>query len=71
MLFLIAFIGAAVIALVLWKAMNTASRAEGQLPQRRPPTRPVPPAVSGPDDDPEFLRQLDEKVRRRDEPPSA
>jgi hypothetical protein len=70
-LFLIAFIGAAVIALVLWKAMNTASRAEGQRPQRRPPARPVPPTVSGPDDDPEFLRQLDEKVRRRDEPPSA
>jgi hypothetical protein len=70
-LFLIAVIGAAVIALVLWKAMNAASRAEGQLPQRRPPARPVPPTVSGPDDDPEFLRQLDEKVRRRDEPPSA
>jgi hypothetical protein len=68
-LFLIAFIGAAVIALVLWKAMNTASRADQQLPQRRPPARPTPPSVSGPDDDPEFLRQLDEKVRRRDEPP--
>jgi hypothetical protein len=30
-----------------------------------------PPRVSGPDDDPDFLRQLDEKVRKRDEPPGA
>jgi hypothetical protein len=66
-LFLIAFIGAAVIALVLWKAMNAASRSD--LPQPPRPTSPSPPAVHGPDDDPEFLRQLDEKVRRRDEPP--
>jgi hypothetical protein len=70
MLFLIAFVGAAVIALVLWKAMNTAAAEGPQLPRR-----PIPgagrPRVSGPDDDPDFLRQLDEKVRRRDEPPSA
>ena len=71
MLFLIAFIGAAVIALVLWKAMNTASRADPALPSRRSPAPPAPPRVSGPDDDPDFLRQLDEKVRRRDEPPSV
>jgi hypothetical protein len=69
MLFLIAFVGAAVIALVLWRAMN-AVRAEG--PQRPParPARPVRPPVSGPDDDPDFLRQLDEKVRKRDDPPA-
>lgn len=70
-LFLIAFIGAAVIALVLWKAMNTASGPEPTLPARRPANRPPTPPVTGPDDDPEFLRQLDERVRRRDEPPSA
>lgn len=70
MLFLIAFIGAAVIALVLWKAMNTASGAEPTAP-RRQPSRPAPPSVSGPDDDPEFLRQLDERVRRRDDPPAG
>jgi hypothetical protein len=70
-LFLIAFIGAAVIALVLWRAMNTASRADAALPPRRPPAGPTPPRVSGPDDDPDFLRQLDERVRRRDEPPPA
>lgn len=71
MLFLIAFIGAAVIALVLWKAMNTASGVDPTVPQRRQPSRPTPPPVAGPDDDPDFLRQLDERVRRRDEPPSA
>jgi hypothetical protein len=70
--FLIAFIGAAVIALVLWRAMNTAARAELQPPQlRRPTARTDTARVSGPDDDPDFLRQLDEKVRRRDDPPPA
>ncbi|MGI9003899.1 MAG: hypothetical protein ACR2GH_19995 [Pseudonocardia sp.] len=68
MLFLIALVGAVVVVLVLWKAMNTA-RNEITQPQRRPPTGPSRPRVSGPDDDPAFLRQLDEKVRRRDDPP--
>jgi hypothetical protein len=72
MLFLIAFVGAAIIALVLWKAMNSGA-VEFPQPQRRGPvpgpSRPS--RVSGPDDDPDFLRQLDEKVRRRDEPPGV
>ena len=70
LLFLIAFVGAAVIALVLWKAMNT---AQGESPAEPPVRRPDPirpPRVSGPDDDPEFLRQLDERVRRREDPPA-
>jgi hypothetical protein len=75
MLFLIAFIGAAIIALVLWKAMNTGGSTGGiefPKPSRRPMTGPGKrPPVSGPDDDPDFLRQLDEKVRRRDDPPGA
>ncbi len=73
MLFLIAFIGAAVIAVVLWKALNTAARTEAgpQPPPHRTSSPPTPPRVSGPDDDADFLRQLDEKVKRRDEPPSA
>ncbi len=72
MLFLIAFVGAAVIALVLWRAMNTAG-GDVDLGQSRPEA-PQPPSrarVSGPDDDPDFLRQLDEKVRRRDDPPAG
>jgi hypothetical protein len=71
MLFLIAFFGAAVIALVLWKAMN-ASRTDTPPVARRPQSpgggRP---RVSGPDDDADFLRQLDEKVKRRDDPPTV
>jgi hypothetical protein len=69
MLFLIAFVGAAIIALVLWKAMN-ASRS-GAPPVRPQAPGSARPRVSGPDDDPDFLRQLDEKVKRRDDPPTA
>jgi hypothetical protein len=71
MLFLIAFVGAAVIALVLWRAMNTAG---AEIPRQQPGRPQAPPPrmrVSGPDDDLDFLRQLDEKVKRRDDPPSA
>jgi hypothetical protein len=72
MLFLIAFVGAAIIALVLWKAMNSGAVEFPQPQRRRPEAGPGRPSrVSGPDDDPDFLRQLDEKVRRRDEPPSV
>jgi len=72
MLFLIAFVGAAVVALVLWKAMNT-MRADTTPPVRGPigPPGASRPRVSGPDDDPDFLRQLDKKLRRRDDPPSS
>ena len=70
MLFLIAFVGAAIIALVLWKAMN-ASRSATPPPIRRAPQQGVRPRASGPDDDPDFLRQLDERVKRKDDPPAA
>jgi hypothetical protein len=72
MLFLIAFVGAAIIALVLWKAMNASRTGTPSTPA--PPTRPQRPAaprVSGPDDDPDFLRRLDERVKRRDDPPAV
>ncbi len=69
MLFFIAFVGAAIIALVLWRAMS-AVRADGpDVPGRQVPG-PARPRVSGPDDDPDFLRQLDERVRRQDDPPA-
>ena len=71
MLFFIAFVGAAVIALVLWKAMSTV-RSDGvpEAEAGRQGPGPVRPRVIGPDDDPDFLRQLDERVRRQDDPPS-
>ncbi|HVL83696.1 MAG TPA: hypothetical protein VM367_05280 [Pseudonocardia sp.] len=71
MVFLILLVGAAIIALVLWMAMTGGEQG------RRGPARGIErprqprPRVSGPDDDPEFLRQLDEKVRKRDDPPAA
>jgi len=70
MLFLIAFLGAAVIALVLWRAMNTTSGDVAEAPTRPPARRPAGAPARGPDDDPEFLRQLDERVRRREDPPA-
>lgn len=69
MLFFIAFVGAAVIALVLWKAMSTV-RGDAPLAGERPVPGPARPRVSGPDDDPDFLRQLDERVKRQDDPPA-
>jgi len=69
MLFLIAFVGAAIIALVLWKAMNSSRSEAPPVPGRTPP--PARPRASGPDDDPDFLRQLDERVKRRDDPPTV
>ena len=69
MLFLIAFVGAAIIALVLWKAMNSV-RGEAPPAAERQVPGPSRPRVSGPDDDPDFLRQLDERVRRQNDPPA-
>jgi len=71
MLFLIAFVGAAIIALVLWKAMNSSRGAAPPALGRQQPQKPTRPRVSGPDDDPDFLRQLDEKVKRKDDPPTV
>ena len=51
MLFLIAFVGAAIIALVLWKAMN----ASHGYSRRRRCRAPSGIRVSGPDDDPDFV----------------
>lgn len=68
MLFLIAFVGAAIIALVLWKATSTVREAPSSGERQVP--GPARPRVSGPDDDPDFLRQLDERVRRQQEPPA-
>jgi hypothetical protein len=69
MLFLVAFIGAVVVAVVLWKAMNSV-RADGQPPVEGP-RRTTRPRVSGPDDDPAFLRRIDEKLRREEPPPTT
>jgi hypothetical protein len=67
MLVLIAFVVAVLVAVVVWRAMSAGDGSavpgppRGEVPPRR---------VSGPDDDPEFLRQLDERVRRPEDPPA-
>jgi hypothetical protein len=71
MLFLIAFVGAAIIALVLWKAMNSSRSGTPEVPGRPQPPGSGRPRASGPDDDAEFLRQLDERVKRREDPPTG
>jgi hypothetical protein len=67
MVVLVAFVIAVLVAVVLWRTM---SASRGGLPPG-PPGREAPPRrVSGPDDDPDFLRQLDERVQRGDDPPA-
>jgi hypothetical protein len=64
MLYLLAAIGAIAVAVLLWRAF--VARPESVAPRR---TRSV-----APDDDPEFLRRLDEHKKKRpeeDPPPSA
>ena len=56
MLYLLAAIGAIAVAVLLWRAF--VARPESVAPRRS--TRSV-----APDDDPEFLRRLDEHKRRR------
>ena len=69
MLVLIAFVVAALVAVILWRTMS-AGQGEERSPFG-PARREVPPRrVSGPDDDPDFLRQLDERVRRPEDPPA-
>ena len=75
MLFLFVLLGAAVFAVVLWRTLKAEQMVTD--PSQRPEmpwggtTRPAKPRASGPDDDPEFLKQLDEKVRGPEDPPPA
>ncbi|SHL14766.1 hypothetical protein SAMN05443637_11962 [Pseudonocardia thermophila] len=68
MLILVALIGAAIVALVLWRAMHSARAGIAEPPPRRQATGPVR-RIAGPDDDPEFLRRLAEQVRRQQNDP--
>ncbi|GEL16381.1 hypothetical protein [Pseudonocardia asaccharolytica] len=74
MLFLVTLASAVIITLLLWKAMNTernSSRPGLRHALWRPSGGAVRSRVSGPDDDPDFLRHLDETVRRREDPPTT
>lgn len=71
-LYLVAFAGAAVIAFLLWRAMNT-DRAEIPRGTSAPRASDAPrtPRPTGPDDDPDFLRSLDADLRRPDGGPDS
>ncbi|MBH0118598.1 hypothetical protein ACWDUD_19550 [Rhodococcus sp. NPDC003382] len=59
MLYLLAFIGAVTLAVLLWKAFGPAMHTQSGR-------------ALGPDDDPEFLWKVDREVhRRRTEGPAA
>ncbi|HET8560152.1 MAG TPA: hypothetical protein VFL69_06500 [Marmoricola sp.] len=59
------------IGLVLYAVFWAIDRRAAQQPRQQPrPRRRTPPGPRGPDDDEEFLRDLDRKWRRRrDDPP--
>lgn len=74
MLFLILLLGAAVVAVLLVRTLRSEQMAASD-PAARPELpwisgpKPSRSRTTGPDDDPEFLRELDEKVRNQDDPP--
>lgn len=77
MLFLILLLGAAVVAVLLVRTLRSeqmvsdpSSRPELPWVSGQRDGRPRP-RTTGPDDDPDFLRELDEKVRNQDEPPES
>jgi hypothetical protein len=56
MLYLLAVVGALTVAVLLWRAFGAQSPTDPQRRERR--------AVRAPDDDPDFLRGLDERNRK-------
>ena len=82
MLFLVAMLVLVAIGVLLWKAVSAQALATGAAGEDDPPTGPTRPPGSGrsprtrpvaPDDDPEFLRGLDEQLRRPkpEDPPAV
>ncbi|MDN5916658.1 MAG: hypothetical protein L0I76_16400 [Pseudonocardia sp.] len=75
MLFLFVLLGAAIFAVVLWRTLKSEQMVSDPSPRPELPwggtARPARPRASGPDDDPEFLKQLDEKVRGNEDPPTS
>ena len=73
MLFLILLLGAAVVAVLLVRTLRSEQVVADRLPQPEFPwmtgQKAQKPRATGPDDDPDFLRELDEKVRNQEDPP--
>lgn len=63
MLFIVALAAAMTVGFLMWKTMSR------QHPDQA--ARPAPARAVAPDDDPEFLRKLDERLRSEGEDPPA
>jgi hypothetical protein len=63
LLYLLAAVGALTVAILLWRAFGSQSATA--------PTRRERGFVRAPDDDPDFLRGLDERNKRGDDDPPA
>jgi hypothetical protein len=60
-MFIVAMVAAMVVGTLMWRGL---SRQDGQ-----PPARPARPHTVAPDDDPEFLRRLGDRLRSEGEDP--
>ncbi|GAA1078375.1 hypothetical protein ACFU8R_20975 [Pseudonocardia alni] len=71
--FLILLVGAAVVAVLLVRTLRSEQVVSDRIPRAEFPwssgQRAEKPRATGPDDDPDFLRELDEKVRDQEDPP--
>ena len=68
--YLIVLVIAVVVVVLVMRAAAASGSGRG-LPRTRPPRRPVwPSRPLAPDDDPEFLRELERRARRDDAPPT-
>jgi len=56
------------VALTVYLLTRAAQRAGGPALPKRPHRRQEPPRVIGPDDDPDFLRDLDRKRKHPEDP---
>ena len=67
--YLIVLVIAVVVVVLVMRAANAAGRRGQGMPPVRAPRRPRPAARPlAPDDDPEFLRELERRARRDDNP---
>jgi hypothetical protein len=65
LLYLLAAVGALTVAILLWRAFGSQTAA---VPTRRERERG---GVKAPDDDPDFLRRLDERNKKAGDDPPA
>ena len=71
MLYLIVLLIAVVVVVLVMRAAVASGRPEGRSPGRSAPRRPGPPQSTrplAPDDDPEFLRELERRAKRKEGP---